>query len=271
MGDLSAVRIATYVETDRPKVVAKLKDYFTLVGAPDVKDGVAKSKFYRATHVQVKLPARDLVAPYDNLEDVECEIQVCSMLAHVYNEIEHDLGYKPFSGELVRAETEALDAIGNIVSAGDTLIAHAIQRVEDRTSNEKDEFTDLHDFIARSRKLFPDAANFADNAGPLYDLLRALGVLSLKDIQEKFLVGGYVSLSGELIDRLRNYLHARNEHSDDAIRHVPDATSSDRLMTLIVSSKDPAVHNWLKTQRRGRPPRLEFLASRLDQMLADGG
>lgn len=271
IGDLSAVRIATYVETDRPKVVAKLKEYFTLVGEPDVKDGVAKSKFYRATHVQVKLPSHELGYQFANLKDVECEVQVCSMLAHVYNEIEHDLGYKPFSGELVPAETEALDAIGNIVSAGDTLIAHAIQRVEDRTSNEKDAFTDLYDFIARCRKLFPNVTNFADNAGPLYDLLRSLGVLSLKDLHEKFLTGDYVSLSTELIARLQNYLHARHEHSDDAIRHIPDPTSSDLLMALVISFKDDAVRQWLKTPKKGRPLRLEFLASRLDQMLVDGG
>lgn len=271
IGDLSALRIATYVETDRPKVVAKLKEYFTLVGEPDVKDGVAKSKFYRATHVQVKLPVHELMAPFDNLEDVSCEIQVCSMLAHVYNEIEHDLGYKPFSGELVLAETEALDAIGNIVSAGDTLIAHAIQRVEARTSNEKDPFIDQHDFIARTRKLFPDAESFADNAGALYDLLRSLGINSLNDLHVRFLSEDYIPRSNSLITRLQSWLQVKQEYADFAIRHVPDRMSSDRLMALMVESQDSAVLEWVATPRRGRPVRLEYLCMALDEMLKNGG
>jgi hypothetical protein len=51
--------------------------------------------FYRASHVEVFLPPSDIVGTYTNVVGVPCEIQVCSMMAHVWNEIEHDLGYKP--------------------------------------------------------------------------------------------------------------------------------------------------------------------------------
>ena len=64
--------------------------------------------FYRATHCQVTIKESELVGTYANLRDLTCEIQVCSLLAHVFNEIEHDLGYKPLAGEISEAETRFL-------------------------------------------------------------------------------------------------------------------------------------------------------------------
>lgn len=273
IGDLSAARITTYVETDREKVVARLKDRFDLVGEPDIKDGKSKSRFYRATHVQLKLPTHELVGQFDNLADVSCEVQVCSMLAHVYNEIEHDLGYKPFSGELAKAEVEALDAIGNVVSAGDTLIVHAIQRVEERNRNENDPFTDLHDFISRTRMLFPAAKSFADNAGQLYDLFTQLGVKSPSDLRERFLLvqTGKPTLAADLLQRLNVYLEARYEHEDVAIRYLPEPASSDLLMASAVSSGDSSLVDWIASPPQGRPNRLRYLATAIRKMLDDGG
>jgi hypothetical protein len=64
---------------------------------PEVKDKQRETpeNFYRATHCEVFLPPVDLVGTYANVASVPCEIQVCSMMAHVWNEIEHDLGPAP--------------------------------------------------------------------------------------------------------------------------------------------------------------------------------
>lgn len=273
IGDLSAARITTYVETDREKVVSRLKDTFELVGEPDIKDGTARSPFYRATHVQVKLPKHQLVAQFENLADVSCEIQICSMLAHVYNEIEHDLGYKPFSGDLARSEVEALNAIGNIVTAGDTLIVHAIQRVEERNRNENEHFSDLHDFISRTRPLFSGAKHFADNAGQLYDLLCEAEVNSPGELRSRFLhtAPDYAQYAVDLLDRLDTYLKARYEHADVAIRYTPESGSSDLLLALAVASSDQKVMNVFTKPRQGRPNRLITLANALRDMLDNGG
>lgn len=62
-----------------------------------MKDNIAfeKSRFYRGVHCQVCLPEEELVGDFDNLPGTSCEIQICSMMAHVWNEIEHDVAYKP--------------------------------------------------------------------------------------------------------------------------------------------------------------------------------
>lgn len=272
ISDLSAARITTYVETDREKVVARLKDRFELVGDPDIKDGKSKSKFYRATHVQVTLPAHECTGDDANLSGVSCEIQVCSMLAHVYNEVEHDLGYKTFSGELSSAEVEALDAIGNIVKAGDTLIVHAIERVQERNRNEHGPFKDEHDFITRLRPEFPQASHFADNAGQLYDMLSSLGISSPNEVRERFLkTGGYPARAEDLLSRLNTYLEAKYQDTDMSIRHLPEPESSDLLMALAVESKDKALMSWLATPRQGRPTRLVYLAGALRDLLNAGG
>ena len=51
-----------------------------------------QTNFYRATHVEVFLPPSDVVGTYANVADVPCEIQICSMMAHVWNEVDTTLG-----------------------------------------------------------------------------------------------------------------------------------------------------------------------------------
>jgi ppGpp synthetase/RelA/SpoT-type nucleotidyltranferase len=67
VGDLAGVRVATYVETDRDKIVVEIEKHFdgaSLGGkvVVDKKDKVGS--LYRATHCQVKLRKEDLVAQY---------------------------------------------------------------------------------------------------------------------------------------------------------------------------------------------------------------
>lgn len=273
IGDLAAARITTYVETDREKVVARLKDRFEVTDGPQRKedDPTTKSKFYRATHVQARLLPQDAEA-LRNVADLTCEIQVCSMLAHVYNEIEHDLGYKPFSGDLSKAEIEALDAIGNIVKAGDTLIVHAIQRVEERNQNENGRFNDQHDFISRMRPLFGKASSFADNAGQLYDLFLTLGISSPNDVRARFLGDGdYQDRATERLASLQDWLMSKYQAEGAAIRYLPENKSSDLLMALAVDSKDIGMREWLATAPQGRPNRLRTLAGALKEMIDNVG
>ncbi len=96
MSDLAGVRIAAYRESDRARIVTKIQGEFAgPAGAsvPDVevKDKKSKNANYRATHCQVRILDEELPDSYWNLKGTCCEVQVCSLLAHVWNEIEHDL------------------------------------------------------------------------------------------------------------------------------------------------------------------------------------
>jgi ppGpp synthetase/RelA/SpoT-type nucleotidyltranferase len=134
VSDLAAVRVATYEERDRGVVAAAVARVFTGRGASpveiDVKD--TGGRFYRATHCGVCLPAQELVGTYENLKGLHCEIQVTSMLAHVWNEIEHDLRYKPQLGTPSEREDELLAELAQLLAAGDVVIQHLLEEAEKR-------------------------------------------------------------------------------------------------------------------------------------------
>lgn len=97
VGDLAGVRVTTYVDSDRDRIVAEIMRRFDGVdGQPVDVEVMNKVSGYRATHCQVQLPPTIIAAEsrLANLKGIGAEVQICSMLAHVWNEIEHDLRYK---------------------------------------------------------------------------------------------------------------------------------------------------------------------------------
>lgn len=137
MSDLAGVRVTTYVEADRQGAVDAIVGRFVGPnGEPrpkvDIKDKSTPPEHYRATHCQVRIADRDLLPSTRNLRADSCEIQVCSLLAHVFNEVEHDLAYKALSGELSDAERQHLNQLGMLTKAGDIAIGLLLQQVRQR-------------------------------------------------------------------------------------------------------------------------------------------
>src|SRR5690606_21157023 len=139
----------------------------------------AKAKFYRSTHCQVFLHKEELVGDYANLRGASCEIQVCSMMAHVWNEIEHDIGYKPEGGGPDEAERGLLQMLGHLTRSGDAAITRLLAANEERMKSQTGEFTDVHDFVARLRPVFPEA-DLSVNAGQAFDAALQLKLTSLE-------------------------------------------------------------------------------------------
>lgn len=135
-GDLAGVRVTTYIEGDRAKVVELIREAFSGPNdgevQVDVMDGKAKTPLYRATHCQVMINDNEAVGDNRNLRGVGCEIQVCSLLAHVFNEIEHDITYKPLGGAVTEREKRILAALGGLTLAGDEVIVTLLEAVERR-------------------------------------------------------------------------------------------------------------------------------------------
>jgi len=235
--DLAGARVTTYVEADRHKVVALIGKQFS--GFAD--DGTVFSEdkdkaghFYRATHCMVRLRDQDLIGRYQNLKDLGCEVQVCSLLAHVYNEIEHDLRYKPLKGNLSGSEEELLDALGHMMESGDTVINHTLVAVDQRLKANAAEFVDVFDFVVRMRPLFPTAENFANNAGQLYIVCEKLGLDSPNKIKAALNWDDQTAARGE---RLAGLL-AEHVNPNPDIQLEVDPQSSDQLWVLILGDSD---------------------------------
>lgn len=189
IGDFAGVRIATYRPEDEAIVADMVGKIFSgqddQTVEVDLKDKLSpdKGQFYRATHCQVYLPDDELVGNFENLRGASCEIQICSMMAHVWNEIEHDIGYKPEGGGPDAAEIGLLEALGHLTRAGDAAITRLLAANIARMTAQTGDFADVHDFVARIRPYFPDA-DLSVNAGPAFDAASILDLCSAEKMEK---------------------------------------------------------------------------------------
>lgn len=265
LSDLAGVRITTYVESDRKKVVAEIEKAFRAPTAPaamvDVKD--SNEKHYRATHCQVYLHEDAVTAERFNLKDTTCEIQVCSLLAHVFNEIEHDLEYKPLSGELSDRERNHLDQLGLLTKAGDITIALLLEDNERRLSDRTGEFIDVHDFVARVRTMLESTPDFPRNAGQLYDELVSLELDTPQKVQLAILEErpDPAADATDLVGKFSDYLGSIS--SSEQV----EPETSDRLLVLLLERRcKEIVERHPGGRGMGRPSRLVYLARRFLEM-----
>lgn len=233
--DLAAVRIATYEQRHEDQVVQFVRKRFVdAVGVTPTHEYKDKNReqpdnYYRATHIEVFLAPADIVGTYTNVVDVPCEIQVCSMMAHVWNEIEHDLGYKPMAGSLSESERTFLRMLGQSVRLGDGTIASLFAETERRQKEQGGAFTDVFDFVARVRGWFPDTG-FGRHAGALFETLQPLRLVTPDGIRK--LLEGAEPMTEKATLAVNDFaakLVVRGE-----TRFAPDPNSSDVLLVLLL-------------------------------------
>ena len=261
--DLAAVRVATYVQTDERKVTEAIAKRFTGMNGGgvviDVKDKHASDpqNFYRATHLEVYLPSQDLVGTYSNVVGVPCEIQVCSMMAHVWNEIEHDIGYKP-TGDLSELEKSTLVNIGHLTRSGDGMISQLLVATDTRNAEQTATFSDVYDFVARARRWFP-SIDFATNAGPLFDELQRLRLNTPGGIQKQ--LGDLASVADRSLVELRALGVALQQRGET--RYLLEENSADRLLVLLLPKvAQHIVSNHPTGRGVGGPTRISWFAAR---------
>lgn len=252
ISDLAGVRITTYRESDRKKVVAEIEDRFKKDPNKDemteIKDKQEQGRHYRATHCQIVLHEDFLDGGNANLRNTTCEIQVCSLLAHVFNEVEHDLQYKEMNGQLSETEKALLDQIGLLTKAGDHSIEQLLQATENRHQNANGNFVDVYDFIARMRSLAP---NFAENSGPLFDLITELGIKNPDDIKTK--TDGIDPKSE--IDNFQQFL------INEGRKNLLEKDTSDYLLVnLLPNIYTSIIEKYPAGQGKGRPTRIGQIA-----------
>lgn len=263
IGDLAAVRVLTYVEDDRDTVVGLIKDAFD---PPDGKDEIEIDRkdiggnegFYRATHCQVSMPKNHLVGTYENLGRLSCEVQVCSMLAHIWNELEHDLVYKPQGGNPSSDEKELLQILGNQTLAGDGVIIQLLKVASSRQKEENEEFSDQYDFVNRLRGKLSGLSELYRHSEQALEVLENLNIKSPQALQQQVL-GAYddaETRGKELIDKV---LRRSGEEWSSAYSAL-NPESSDVLLALIAEKYPDQIAELYPTGRaRGRPTRIAYV------------
>jgi ppGpp synthetase/RelA/SpoT-type nucleotidyltranferase len=262
ISDLAGVRIATYLESDREAVVEEVKKEFVSSdgGEPNIdkKDNDLLGKHYRATHCQVYLPEEDLGGNNENLKGTTCEIQVCSLLAHVFNEIEHDLQYKPLTGELSPAESEFIHQLGLLTQAGDITIKRLLEETDSRLKDRTGQFSDVYDFVARMRKELDLGPEFSSNAGQLFEELMTLNLKTPEAIRGKVLDN-----NENLPQYCQNQYEILKEifKKDQTSINLEDGSSDILLAGILKNTVDEILKNHPMGRGMGRPSRLAQIAN----------
>ena len=151
------------------------------------------------------------------------------MMAHVWNEIEHDLGYKPLTGSVSEQERSLLVSLGFAVRQGDITIRNLFAETERRQREHGGIFTDVYDFVARVRGWFPDI-DFGRNAGPLYEALQPLRLVSPESIRKLITVPEPMAVAAQnVLDEFAAKLAAKGDS-----RFTLDRDSSDLLLVLLL-------------------------------------
>jgi ppGpp synthetase/RelA/SpoT-type nucleotidyltranferase len=155
--DLAGVRIALYFPGNVTEVDELIKSEFTLKEEPitypkdDPENLMMKNQLpydkrftgYGATHYRVFLKKENIV---DQRYSKSCiEIQVASVLMHAWAEVEHDLLYKPLSGELSIGEHAILDEINGLVLTGEIALERLQNAQEVRLGKDGTQFIDQYE------------------------------------------------------------------------------------------------------------------------------
>src|SRR5688500_10766669 len=112
--DLAGVRAALYFPGDRAKCAKIVSEALEVIATKEFPEpgGPQEGKRftgYHATHFRVHLSPGELSDDQQRYASAPIEVQVASVLMHAWSEVEHDLAYKPLSGELSEDEIAILD------------------------------------------------------------------------------------------------------------------------------------------------------------------
>lgn len=179
--DLAGVRIALYFPTERVAVDKIINEYFNVITKkvfPDSNNTPSyKKRFsgYWANHYRVNLLDKK---DYERYANSIIEIQVASVLMHAWSEIEHDLVYKPNSGDLSTEENEILDEINGLVIVGEIALER-LQKVMINRIEQKDKFDNSYELKNYLNKYIKDINN--KNIGDIKLLNKAINTINFKN------------------------------------------------------------------------------------------
>jgi len=276
LSDFSGVRIGLYSARDAESVDAGIRKIFNVIDV-DVKDKFSSDpnncRFYKATHYQIALKDEQIHGSRKlaNLGDLTCEIQVCTMMNHVWNEIEHDIGYKP-RGKISLEEKQLLRRLGILTREGDEIIDHLISENRKRyaTEDSLDEPTALPEIIAEIFGL--QRVTFRDTIGSLSDVLALLNINKISKLEK---VIDSIKSKKKIKDRralwslaqrdIKKFNTFLRKNGYDQFELLPN-NSADPALYLIYEELSNKILKKLPAGRgKGRPSKIRSLASRYSE------
>ena len=219
--DLAGVRVSLYFPSERVVIDEIIYELFHVEQKKVFPVESARPKYtkrfsgYWATHYRIKLD-KNIIESKEYAPVVE--IQVASVLMHAWSEVEHDLVYKPFYGELSAVELQILDEINGLVLSGEI----ALER--------------LKSAITRRTKLATDISNQYNMTN---FILNAIDKNHLNKIKlcDTYLLNNYLNTIKKLDHKeFESYIHKINVNFGETV--------SDQLLNVfLVDFYDTEKHN----------------------------
>ena len=149
--DLAGVRIAVYFPGNLAEVENLICESFDVEQRKQFpqESPIDRPPFgYSAVHYHVRLRHGSPGDSERRYSEALVEIQIASVLMHAWAEVEHDLAYKPSTGELSSDEREILNQLNALVIAGETALRHLQQALERRIKGAETQFRNHYDMSA---------------------------------------------------------------------------------------------------------------------------
>lgn len=209
--DLAGIRVSLYFPSEREIINEIINESFIIEKTKsfpnEAHTPLYSKRFsgYWATHYRVKIKEDNLTKRYGG---TTAEIQVASVLMHAWSEVEHDLVYKPFSGNLSKEELSILDEINGLVLSGEIALERLQAAMAERTKL-KNDITDKYELT-----------NF---------LLNTIDKKYLNKIKlgNTFLLNNYLNTINKIDTKdFTNYIRKINIESDDTV--------TDQLLNMIL-------------------------------------
>ncbi|OLR22283.1 GTP pyrophosphokinase [Bacillus cereus] len=217
--DLAGVRIALYFPGDQDEIQRLIDDLFIIQKTKKFpEEGKSVSSYskrfngYYATHYRVQLKEDKMNESEKRYKTAQIEIQIASVLMHAWSEVEHDLAYKPFSGQLSDGEYAILDELNGLVLSGEIALERLQNAVKERVSKQSVGFSNHYELSAFLYDLikdkFPKTSNepIMGRADVLLEFLKSANLDHPTEIKEYVTELDYNTekrpITEQLIDRI---------------------------------------------------------------------
>ncbi|MDG5852451.1 RelA/SpoT domain-containing protein [Clostridium beijerinckii] len=166
--DLAGVRIAVYFPSDKEEVDKFIKASFSVFDTknfPEKRELSYEKRFsgYWANHYRLNLNDGLLLGTGKRYSQAKIEIQVASVLMHAWSEVEHDLVYKPLSGNLSEEEYAILDELNGLVLTGEIALERLQKAVKLRAGEKGKKFNNHYELSAYLYDKTSDIINVKGN------------------------------------------------------------------------------------------------------------
>lgn len=233
--DLAGIRVALYFPSEREIIGQVIGDLFEIVETKVFPENPHKPKLnkrfsgYWATHYRVKIKKSDEIDK--RFTNTVFEIQVASVLMHAWSEVEHDLVYKPFSGELSDDELAILDEINGLVLTGEIALERLQKAITERTKKQA-EITDKYDLT--NLMFYNYNNNFKNinfgNTEYLANYLKAIQKIDTSQIAEA-MQNINQNLNETFSDQLFQNILALNKNQDNLKKYFSQITNDKRKVS----------------------------------------